>query len=71
MTGIMAADLAALRTALGRMGLTVEAAEYLIDHQGMDSLSEFQILTDDEVETLYKVIRRPAIYKVKYIINLF
>jgi hypothetical protein len=54
------ADIAALRTALRRMGLSQDAAEYLTDTQGMDTLAEFRILTDDEVETLCKVLRRPG-----------
>ena len=54
------AELASLRTALGRMGLPQAATEYLIDSQGMDGLDEFRILTDDEVETLCRVLRRPG-----------
>jgi hypothetical protein len=49
-----------LRQALQRIGLTNAASEYLTDEQGMDNLNEFRILTDDEVETLCKVLRRPG-----------
>lgn len=54
------ADLVALRTSLGRMGLSYEAALFLTDVQGMDTLTEFQFLNDDEVESLCRVLRRPG-----------
>jgi hypothetical protein len=50
----------ALRQALQRMVLTNTASEYPTDEQRMDNLNEFRILTDDEVETLCKVLRRPG-----------
>lgn len=54
------AALNALRTALNRMGLSVEAANYLYDEQAMNTLNEFKILTDNEVTSLVKVVRRPG-----------
>jgi hypothetical protein len=43
-----------------RIGFTVEAAQALVEEQGMDSLDEIKLLTDDEIESLCKVIRRPG-----------
>ena len=44
-----AAELIALRAALVRVGLSGAAATFLTDDQGLNSLVEFGILTDDEV----------------------
>ena len=54
------ADLAALRTALGRLGFTDEAANAITDTQGINDLAELELLTDSEVENLCKVVRRPG-----------
>lgn len=54
------AELAALRTALQRIGFSDQASAAITDAQGMDSLDEFRVLTDDEVEDLCKVVRRPG-----------
>lgn len=51
---------AALRTMLQRVGFTNNAATTIVDTQGMDSLDEFRLLKDDEVEDLCKVVRRPG-----------
>ena len=57
---------AALRTALGRIGFSAQAAHAItgndpdLGQQGFDSLEEFAILKDEEVEHLCKVIRRPG-----------
>lgn len=42
------------------MGLSQSAATYITDEQDMTNLEEFRILTDSEVESLCKVIRRPG-----------
>jgi len=39
------------------MGFTQATINYMTVEQGMDSLEEFRILTDDEVENLCKVLR--------------
>ena len=57
------AQVNAIRTALGRLGFSNEAANYITSNQngqGMNSLAEFAVLTDDEVENLCKVVRRPG-----------
>ena len=56
----MAANLAALRAALVRMGTTAEVANEITATQGIDTIEELRILTDDEVETLCRAIRRPG-----------
>ena len=56
----MAAALNALRTAITRMGFTDEAALAITTSQGIDSLSELELLTDGEIENLCKVVRRPG-----------
>ena len=56
----MAANLASLRAALVRMGTTAEVANEITVTQGIDTIDELCILTDDEVETLCRAIRRPG-----------
>ncbi|KAI2512329.1 Reverse transcriptase (RNA-dependent DNA polymerase) [Fragilaria crotonensis] len=51
---------AVMRAAMVRIGFTEMAAQALVDEQGMDSLEEIKLLTDDEIESLCKVIRRPG-----------
>jgi ribosomal protein S13 len=50
----------AMRTMFNRIGFTVAAAQVIVDEQGMDTLDEIKLLTDDEIENLCKVIRRPG-----------
>ena len=50
----------AIRGALGRLGFTAEASIFITDVQGMDDLGEFTLLTNEEVEGLCKVVRRPG-----------
>ena len=47
-----------MRTMFHRIGFTVAASQVIVDDQGMDSLEEIRLLSDDEVENLCKVIRR-------------
>jgi hypothetical protein len=56
----MAANLAAIRTAMERLGFSNAAAEFIVTEQNLDDLAEFALLTDAEVENLCKVIRRPG-----------
>ena len=56
----MAANLVALRAALVHMGTTAEVANEITATQGIDTIEELRILTDDEVETLCYTIRRPG-----------
>ena len=50
----------AMRTMLNRIGFTIAASQVIVDEQGLDSLEEIRLLTDDEIENLCKVIRRPG-----------
>jgi hypothetical protein len=54
------AQIAAIRTAMTRIGFEVEAANLLTDDQGMNALEELALLTDEEVTNLCRVIRRPG-----------
>jgi hypothetical protein len=54
------AALNAMRTMLQRIGFSAAASQVLVDEQGMDTLAEIQLLSDDEVESLCRVIRRPG-----------
>ena len=44
------AHVIALRAMLERLGFSAPAALYITNDQGMNELSEFTLLTDDEVE---------------------
>jgi len=48
-----------LHDALAEMGFAQPTINYMMTRQGMDSLEEFKILTNDEVESLCKVLRQP------------
>jgi hypothetical protein len=54
------ADLAASRALLVRLKFSVPAAAAIVDEQGIDSLEEFKLLTDEDIESLCKVVRRPG-----------
>ena len=56
----MAALAIAMRNAYQRLGFTAAAATLITDVQGIDELPELRILTDTEVESLCKVLRRPG-----------
>ena len=53
-------NLAALRAALVRMGTTAEVAIEITATQGIDTIEELRILTDDVVETLCRAPRCPG-----------
>ena len=42
------------------LGFSLEAADLLVDDQDMDTLEELSILTDDECESLCKLVRHPG-----------
>ena len=56
----MAAAIAAIRAALGRIGFSIESAEFLTNVQGFNTLEKFMVLTDDEVDHLGSVLRKPG-----------
>ena len=51
---------AAIRTALARIGFVDAAAQALTEEQGIDSLDEIKILSDDDIANLCKLLRRPG-----------
>ena len=54
------ADVVALRATLTRLGFSAKAAGFLTENQGLDTLDELKVLTNDEIESLCKVVRRPG-----------
>jgi hypothetical protein len=54
------AALNAMCTMLQRIGFSAAASQVLVDEQGMDTLAEIQLLTDDKIESLCKVVQRPG-----------
>jgi hypothetical protein len=54
------AALAALRTALARVGFTAPVAINITDVENIDSLEELKLLSSDDVETLCKTLRSPG-----------
>jgi hypothetical protein len=51
---------AAIRTALVRIGSVDEAAQAIVEDQGIGSLAEICILSDEEITNLGKLLRRPG-----------
>jgi hypothetical protein len=51
---------AVMRGVMTRIGFSEAAAQALVEEQGMSELEEIRPLSDDEVESLCKVIRRPG-----------
>ena len=53
-------DIPAMRAAIVRIGFSDQAAKALLEEQGIATLVEIRLLSDDEIESLCKVIRRPG-----------
>ena len=53
------ADVVALCAALTRLGLSAKAAGFITDDQELDTLDDLKVLTNDEIESLCKVVRSP------------
>jgi hypothetical protein len=51
---------AAMRTAMDRLGFSNPASMAIVNDQGINTVPELTLLTDDEVANLCKVIRRPG-----------
>jgi ribosomal protein S13 len=51
---------AIMRATFTRIGFSEPDAQALVEEQGIDSLEEVKLLTDDEIESLCEVIRRPG-----------
>ena len=54
------ADVVALRAALTRLGFSDKAAGFITNDQGLDTLDELKVITNDEIESLCKVVMRPG-----------
>ena len=50
----------AIRTALGRVGFSPPSVAFLTDEQGFNTLNKFKVLTNDEVDHLGSVLRKPG-----------
>lgn len=51
---------AAMRAAYSRLGFSAAAAQAITDQQGIDSVDELELLTNEEIENLCKALRRPG-----------
>ncbi|KAI2509583.1 hypothetical protein MHU86_4844 [Fragilaria crotonensis] len=51
---------AVMRGVFTRIGFSESASQALVEEQGMSDLEEIKLLSDEEVESLCKVIRRPG-----------
>ena len=56
----MVSNAQAICAALVHLGFSMEAAVFIQDDQGMGSLEDICLLTNDDVETLYKVTCCPG-----------
>ena len=54
------ADVFAPCAALMRLGLSAKAAGFITNDQGLDTLDELKVLTNDYIEILCKVVWRPG-----------
>ena len=54
------ADFVALRAGLMGLGFLDKAAGFITNDQGLDTLDELKVLTNDEIESLCKVFWRPG-----------
>ena len=54
------ADVVALRAALTRLGFSSKAAGFITDDQGLNTLDELKVLTNDEIEILCKIVWSPG-----------
>ena len=56
----MAARINQIKRALVRLGFSQDASVVVTGREGIDTLDEFRILSDQEVENLCRVIRKPG-----------
>ena len=56
----MAMDAAAMRAMFQRLRFTNAAAAALTDEQGLDSLEELGLMTDDDAFNVCKILKRPG-----------
>eukprot|EP00978_Attheya_sp_CCMP212_P018523 scaffold50786_cov35-Attheya_sp.AAC.1 len=55
-TTVNMADLASCRALMVHLRFSLNAAATIVDEEGIDSLDEIKILTDDDIESLCKVV---------------
>ena len=54
------ADSVVLCAALTRLGFSAKLDGFITNYQGLDTLDELKVLTNDEIESLCKVVWRPG-----------
>ena len=54
------ADVVALRAALTRLGFLAKADGFINVDQGLDTLDELKVLTNEKIEVLCKVVWSPG-----------
>ena len=54
------AGVVSLHAALTRLVFSAKSAGFITDDQGLDTLDEVKVLTNDEIESLCKVVWRPG-----------
>ena len=54
------ADVVSLRVDLTRLGFLAKVAGFITNNQRLDTLDELKVLTNDEIESFCKVVRRPG-----------
>ena len=53
-------DIPVMRAAMVCIGFSEQATQALVEEQGIATLDEIRLLSDNEIESLCKVIRRPG-----------
>ena len=53
-------DVVALHAALTRLGFSAKASIFITNDQGLDTLDEVKVITNDEIESLCNAVRRPG-----------
>ena len=52
-------DVSSVCAALTRLGFSAKSDGFITDDQGLDTFDELKVVTNDEIESLFKVVRRP------------
>ena len=54
------ADVVVLRAVLTRLGFSAKVAGFITNDQGLDTLDELKVLTNEKIEVLCKVVWSPG-----------
>ena len=54
------AEVFAVCAAFTRLGLSAKADGFITDDQGLETFYELKVLTNDEIESICKVVRHPG-----------